>query len=402
MAIFGVWMWPKSVREYGAEAVVSRCRLLGVTDIYFLTKGLSGTVSCRSAIAPMDCERDLLGELLGAAHACGIRVHAWFTSASDEAYKALHPESGRYHYTKGRNQGLIALSDKDYLGYMTAFTQELCRNYPIDGLHLDYIRYNHLIYGWSEEDLARYAAEGADVSALRAMMDRAFPAEEGPEIFFEAYRAGDANVHALARTRRRDVVHFASTLTAAASAERRDLVLTAALMPEGAYEDIAFADVHYGQNYEDAAALYHYVLPMAYSKAYDKDSAWVRQVAQGTARRGLRTVMGLHAYEGGTGSTLRADIAALSGAPVAGVCLFREGAFVMAFAEGRSLRIFNPLEAPLCSLTDGDDPIPLDTPILPGEERMLRLSARPDRLKAFTAAGEVCVYLADPEAPSLP
>ena len=54
MAIFGVWMWPKSVRECGADAVVSRCRRMGVTDIYFLTKGLTGTVSCRSALAPMD------------------------------------------------------------------------------------------------------------------------------------------------------------------------------------------------------------------------------------------------------------------------------------------------------------------------------------------------------------
>ena len=52
MTIFGVWMWPQSVREYGAETVVSRCVRMGVTDIFFLTKGLSGMVSCRSAIAP--------------------------------------------------------------------------------------------------------------------------------------------------------------------------------------------------------------------------------------------------------------------------------------------------------------------------------------------------------------
>jgi len=394
MAIFGVWMWPKSVREYGAEAVITRCRILGVTDIYFLTKGMSGTVSCRSAIAPMDCERDLLGELLTAAHARGIRVHAWFTSASDASYKDKHPESGRYHYVKGRNQGLISLADRDYLSYMTDFTRELCRNYPIDGLHLDYIRYNHLVYGWSEEDQARYAAEGADVSVLRAMMDRAFPGEEGPECFFEAYRAGDETVHALARARRKDVVHFASTLTSAARAERGDLILTAALMPEGAYEDIAFADVHYGQNYEDAAKLYDYVLPMAYSKAYDKDGAWVRQVAQGTARRGLRTVMGLHAYESGTGDTLREDMAALKDAPVEGVCLFREGASVMAFAEEQTLRIFNPLTEAIHALTSGGCSIPLTTPIRPGEERTLPVSAHPDTLRAFGADGEVCIYLA--------
>ena len=202
MAIFGVWMWPKSVRECGADAVVSRCRRMGVTDIYFLTKGLAGTASYRSELAPMDCERDLLAELIGAAHPAGIRVHAWFTSASDIVYKEKHPESGRYHYIKGRNQGLISLADEGYIAYMADITREVCRNYDVDGLHLDYIRYNHLVYGWSEDDQARYAAEGADLSVLRALMDRAFKGEEGPEIFFEAYRAGDESVHALARARR--------------------------------------------------------------------------------------------------------------------------------------------------------------------------------------------------------
>lgn len=395
MAIFGVWMWPRSVQEYGAEIVAARCRRMGVTDIYFLTKGLSGLVSCRSAIAPMDGERDLLGELLEAAHRCGIRVHAWFTSASDEHYKALHPESGRYHYVNGRDRGLISLTDESYLRYMADFTRELCREYPIDGLHLDYIRYNHLVYGWSEEDQARYAAEGADLSVLKGMMDRAFPGKEGADIFFEAYRADDPSVHALARARRKDVVRFAATLTDIARQEKPGLVLSAALMPEGAYEDIAFADVHYGQNYEDAARLYDYVLPMAYSQAYGKDGPWVREVAEGTVRRGLRTVMGLHAYEGGTGDTLRKDIAALEGAPIGGVCLFREGAFVMAFAQAGALCIFNPLNVPVTALTDGDEPLPLKTPILPGEERLLHAASLPRRLRAFTEDGEVCIYLAD-------
>ena len=84
MSILGVWMWPQSVRLYGAETVVSRCVRAGVTDIYFLTKGLAGTVSCLGSAAPACCERDLLRELLDASHACGVRVHAWLTSASDE------------------------------------------------------------------------------------------------------------------------------------------------------------------------------------------------------------------------------------------------------------------------------------------------------------------------------
>jgi len=395
MAIFGVWMWPKSVRECGAEAVISRCRRMGVTDIYFLTKGLSGTVSCRSSIAPMDCERDLLGELLEAAHPQGIRVHAWFTSASDAVYKDKHPESGRYHYVNGRDKGLISLADEGYIAYMADFTRELCSSYPIDGLHLDYIRYNHLIYGWSEDDLARYAAEGADTVALRAMMERAFPGEEGAEIFFEAYRAGDPNVHALARARRRDVRHFATTLTTVARAAKPGIILSAALMPEGAYEDIAFSDVHYGQNYEDAAKLYDYVLPMAYSQAYGKDGAWVRDVALGTMARGMKTIVGVHAYDGGTGATLHEDIAAVRDIPVEGVCLFREGAHVMAFADGAQLNVYNPLDEEITRIEAAGEGQSAEMAVsLPhNAEAAIQLPFVPTALRAFAGDREVCIYL---------
>ena len=396
MAIFGVWMWPKSVRVDGAEAVVSRCKRAGVTDIYFLTKGLSGTASYRSVIAPMDCERDLLGELLEAAHACGIRVHAWFTSASDAVYKDKHPESGRYHYIKGRNQGLISLADEGYIAYMADVTRELCGNYPIDGLHLDYIRYNHLVYGWSEEDQARYAAEGADLDHLRAMMDRAFRDEEGPEHFFEAYRSGDKSVHALARARRKDVVHFATTLVTAAREVKPEIILSAALMPEGAYEDIAFSDVHYGQNYEDAAQLYDYALPMAYSLAYEKDAAWVRDVALGTMARGLKTIVGVHAYEGGTGETLQADIAALQDVPVEGVCLFREGATAMAFPTEGGIDLYNPLDAAISRVEAlrGNESAVIECSVLPGEEKAIALPFAPKTLRVFMGDKEGCVYLA--------
>ena len=141
MNTLGVWMWPQSVRERGAQHVVSVCRRVGVTDIFFLVKGLAGTTSFQSQIAPACCERDLLRELLDAAHAQGMRVHAWLTSASDEHYKQLHPESGRCHYIRGKDNGLISLSDAGYLDYMERIVRELCAGCAIDGLHLDYIRY---------------------------------------------------------------------------------------------------------------------------------------------------------------------------------------------------------------------------------------------------------------------
>lgn len=394
MSVFGVWMWPQSISDFGAGTVVERCARAGITDIYFLAKGLAGTASFRSGIVPMASDRDLLGELLKSAHGRGIRVHAWLTSASDEHYKAQDPLSGRFHYTRGRDKGLISLTDEGYLAYMEKVVRELCRSYDIDGLHLDYIRYNHLIYGWSGEDRARYAAAGADIDRLQSLMDRTF-IENDAECIFDAMRSGDTSAAALADVRRRDVRRFAETITGCARAERQDLILSAALMPEGAYDDTTFADLHYGQSYEDAAALYDFALPMAYSKAYDKDGAWVREVALGTLRRNIRTIVGLHAYEGGTGPGLRDDADALADIPVDGICLFREGAFAMAFAEGKTLRLANTMNKPVTAVAVGRSggPISLDAPVLPGEEACIRLSRIPDVVRAFSDEGEVSVWL---------
>jgi len=402
MSILGVWMWPQNVSLYGAEHVVSHCARAGVTDIYFLTKGLAGTAAYRSAWAPPCEDTDLLRSLLDAAHRRGIRVHAWFTSASDAHYKRHHPESGRCHFSRGKNNDLIAITDEGYLAYMENIIRELCAGYDIDGLHLDYIRYNHLLYGWDESEMARYAKEGADIAHLRSLIERTClndPKEE--TCIFDAYRAGDESAQAFARVRRQDVYRFAQRLTSLARAQKSNLILSAALMPEGAYADTAFADIHYGQSYEDAAKLYDYALPMAYSKAYEKDGAWVRQVAKGTMQNGVKTIMGLHAYEGGTGASLAADIAALDASGVEGVCLFREGAFVFAYESGAQLCVYNALTQPVVRLEvlcDGQT-LSLDDPLLPGKERQIALPAAVQAVRAYTAQGETCVYLTNEHSP---
>ena len=394
MPVFGVWMWPDSLAASSAEQTAARCARIGVTDIYFLTKGLAGTVSYTGGTAPAAGPRNLLRELLDSAHSRGIRVHAWLTSASDEHYKALHPESGRCHYTRGRDKGLISLRDEGYLEYMRRVVREVC-GYEIDGLHLDYIRYNHLLYGWDEADQRRYAAGGADIPHLRELMDRTFFSEGGEEnaCIFDALRDGDESARALARVRREDVAAFARAVTAAARAENSRLLLSAALMPEGAYADTAFADLHYGQSYADAAELYDYVIPMAYSQAYSQDEQWVKTVARGTLQKGLRTVVGVQAYEGGTGDTLRKDLAALEGLPVDGACLFRYGAFAAAWQEGAELRILNPTDEPVTALEAGGREIPLREPVQPGTEARIAFPRTADGLRAFREEKECPVFL---------
>jgi len=169
------------------------------------------------------------------------------------------------------------------------------------------------------------------------------------------------------------------------------------LMPEGAYADTAFADLHYGQHYGDAAGQYDAVLPMAYSRSYGKNGAWVREIAEGTLRHGLFVIMGVQAFAEGTGATLREDISALSGLPVNGVCLFREGTYVTAVSAGRKLNVYNALESGIDRLTVhcGDRSVVLEETVLPDEETVFTLPFEAESVRAYQGTREVCVYLAD-------
>ena len=396
--ILSVWMWSKSVRERGAETVAAQCARSGITDIFYLVKGLLGTTIYPGAYAPFDEERDLLGELLNAAHRKNIRVHAWFTVGGDKNYVRLHPETGRFHYKNGHDDSLVSLTDEAYRHYMEQIVREVCFRYPVDGIHLDYIRYNHICYGWSPEDKMRFAAEGADSEKLSRMLEKMYYVDNpDASLLFDAYRSGDPDVQTLARVRRADVVQIADCLTEAARSARSGLMVTAALMPEGAYADTAFADLHYGQNYGDAVGRYDAVLPMAYSQSYGKNGGWLREVAEGTLRHGLSVIMGVQAFAEGTGLTLREDISALSGLPTDGVCLFRDGAYVMAVSAGRKLHIYNAMDGGITWLTvqRGDRSVELEETVLSGAETVFTLPFEVETVRAYQGEREVCVHLTD-------
>ncbi len=397
--MLGVWMWPESIRVRGTAAVFEACERAGVTDVFFLTKGLAGTTAFLSSLTPaMEPGRDLLREAIEAAHGRGMRLHAWFTSASDERYKAEHPQSGLYHYVRGRDRGIVSISDAAYTRFMQEVLADVTRRYDLDGVHLDYIRYNHLIYGWSEADQARYAAQGVDIAHVRTLMDRTFCAEPPEsEAIFDAFRSGDQDVIRLAQARRRDVVAFADALSSAVRAQKDGVCVSAALMPEGAYDDLAFSDLHYGQNYGDLSKLMDAFLPMAYSLSYNKGPEWVREVARGTSRHGVKTIVGLHAFDGGTGLTLRRDIDAIRDEPgVEGVCLFREGAVVWAFVDGRQATLVNPLSEPIttCRFSGNDEDAPVAMRVEPGTQRSFQMPFAADIVRAYSGEKELCVYTA--------
>ena len=389
--MLGIWMWPESLLRESAETVADRLSRHGVTDIFFLTKGLSGKTAFPSRLCPIQAEgRDLLGELIAAAHKRNMRVHAWFTSASDAAYKEKHPESGLFHLYRGRDRGIVSVADGPYMDFMADVIGEMLAGWDVDGVHLDYIRYNHLLYGWSGEDINRLQARGADAEKLLSLTRETFPegGKEGTAIF-DAYRAGDKDVLRLAESRTADVTAFAARLVSAAREAKRDLCVSCALMPEGAYEDLAFADLHYGQHYASLAPMMDLFVPMIYSRAFDKDEKWVAMAAAGAVKYGVKTLAGLHAYDGGTAESLMKDAEAARGVPgVCGTCLFREGAFVWAAFDGHTLTVENTTEMGVTRILTAEEELPVS--VLPGETKEISVRSSSASVRFFSGDKEMC------------
>ena len=161
-------------------------------------KGVGGTLGYNKTAFPENCSRenqDVLQEMIDAGHAVGIRIHAWLVTDQDETYKENNPESGMWHYKRARDNENITPYDEGYNAYMAAIATEIATNYEIDGIHLDYIRYNHLCNGWSEQDFANLEAMGANIEKVRYLIEKTFYGVEGEEIdsqyIFNALRNGD-------------------------------------------------------------------------------------------------------------------------------------------------------------------------------------------------------------------
>jgi len=343
--IVGEWIWGETVAELGADVITERCAKNGITDIYLLVKGTGGKLGYNKTQYTENItreNRDVLQETIDAAHAVGIRVHAWLCTIEDSAYKAANPESGIWHYVRAQDNDRINPYDEGYRTYMTNVVNEIVTGYEVDGIHLDYIRYNHLANGWSETDFANLEAMGANIDNVKYLIHKTFYADKLPEgeevddqYVFNALRNGDADAKLIAEYRRNNIVDLATALRDTAKAANPDILFTGALMPEGAVEgrsdDKAFADLHYGQNYEDAAELYDYVVPMAYADTYGYTPEDMAKLAETAAEMGNKVVMGLQSYYPTVSLALAEDIEAirqlLPNEKVLGICHFRHSQF---------------------------------------------------------------------------
>ncbi|MBQ2240701.1 MAG: family 10 glycosylhydrolase [Clostridia bacterium] len=345
--IVGKWIWGSTIADLGAdgaEIMMSRCADQGITDVYLLVKGTGGMLGYlntqyKNLLTRKN--RDVLQETIEAGHKRGIRIHAWICVVEDESYKSIHPDAGMWHYIRARDNNFITPWDEGYREYMGNVAKELAQ-YDIDGLHFDYIRYNHNANGWSEKDFENLAAMGANVERVKELVETTWGyhgRKADSNYIFSAYKNNDPDAVIIAKYRRNNVKEFAKHIIDSAKSVNPNLIFSAATMPEGAYEN-AYADLHYGQNYDDAAELYDYICPMAYSTNYGKADNWVVTLAKNSIDKGNRVVMGIQVFDSVTSARIMAEMENIRdlmkdskyGSGILGTVFFRSGTFEYAKA----------------------------------------------------------------------
>lgn len=159
-----------------------------------------------------DRERDPLGELLPLAHAEGLEVHAWMNCCL--VWSGKKPPVDPRHVIRAHPEWVARLEDGRPMTRMSVrerekrmvegvflspahpavrtwlarVAKEIASRYPVDGIHLDYIRQPSVAIGFDPTSRARFALEyGADPAAFSRLSQ---PERARADSAWSAFQAG--------------------------------------------------------------------------------------------------------------------------------------------------------------------------------------------------------------------
>ena len=321
-------------------ALIDDARALGATDLFVQVYrgGRAWFDSTLADPAPYQglrarTGRDTLVDLLAAAHAAGLRVHAWVNVLSlsnhrdgpllrelgpsavlvDQAGRSILdypdldvPPPDRRYYRMGTPSVWLDPAAPGVAERLTATFAELVARYPLDGLHLDYIRYPDVL---PFTPGSRFGV-GLDFGHGLATRER-FRREMGREPPSPPERLGNADLWDA--WRRDQVTLLVGRIRDAARVARPGVSLSAAVW---SYADRAYLSI--GQDWRRwlADELIDFAVPMAYtvderlfryqarelSAVADPERVWIGLGTWLYAKRPAGAVLQLHAArEAGAG-----------------------------------------------------------------------------------------------------
>jgi uncharacterized lipoprotein YddW (UPF0748 family) len=181
--IRGVWAHPGF---FGSDETAARAKIAATLDGYvraglntviILVKNTTGHVYFKSDIGVADpaWSWDFFGVFLQEARDRGLAVHPWFCVFPESAVLGQvrqHPE-WLIRGPKGEMVGAVNAALPEVRAYELSLMMELVRRYPVDWIHLDYIRFPcdpaEPYFSFDAKTRALFQAEtGQDPSAIKA------------------------------------------------------------------------------------------------------------------------------------------------------------------------------------------------------------------------------------------
>lgn len=390
-AVVGTWAWPSLIKNayysllklrYGnskptyeeklevlKEALnylAKELKSYGITDVFLEVKLLSGkliwpsevakkygvpTITSKDGLEPYNLTNvvKLFADVL---HEHGIRLHAWVIVWYDKFWGAKDPmwHCGKWvskskYVSEYKVTSRVRLFDEEYRKYLSDLVKELITKCDVDGIHLDYIRWPHVVYSFGPKDYELAKANGINLSKVEEYVKLTFYGDPSkgmppqPDLIFRKYYVEkDPDVVKWFELRREAVVAILKAVKEAAEEAGKEvskhIILSAAVMPEEGEKGIklcrtdlvtgkeycavipgkAWQWCHYGQRYLDFARLGYWLIPMAYHRAWGKPPSWVGDVVRYI--RGVinevnpqdRVLAGVQAYGGVTVDEVKAAI----------------------------------------------------------------------------------------------
>ncbi len=190
----GVWVTRWDYSSPGdVAAIMSGIASAGFNQVYFQVRGTADAFYA-SSLEPWSADLGALGEdpgwdplleAVGEAHAQGLEIHAWLNtfpmwsgsspppSTTPEHVYNAHPDwicadSSGTPMPLGDGYVFGSPGNADLQDHVAAVAADIVRNYEVDGIHLDYIRYPGIGYCFDAVSESRFAAAlAADPSLSR-------------------------------------------------------------------------------------------------------------------------------------------------------------------------------------------------------------------------------------------
>ena len=149
---YAVWV-DFSLGGHSPEQVARDVAGIKATDVFLMAKDASGRVY----FGRQDDGRDLFGETAALLKKSGVKVHAWLPALVDSVAAGRHPEWSMVAQNGTISEAWLSPTNPKVLDHQVRTIRKLFRNYELDGLHLDSLRYPGLAFDYSRSTLQAYA-----------------------------------------------------------------------------------------------------------------------------------------------------------------------------------------------------------------------------------------------------